>query len=240
MGLQRAKIRFVTPLMERPSAPREIEVKFNPNEYSIARNINYADVPIPGIANPVIQFVRGETQTLSLELYLDASDRVPDLAATAAATAAATTTAPGGAPGQTPVYRGLEAELAVLRLIVTIDSGLHAPPVIEFAWGNLAFRGVVASYTERFQMLDENGYALRARIALTLKQYVPPLIQAQALALRSPDRTKTRTVREGDRLDMIAVDEYGDSSRWSVIAAANKLARPRVLVPGAVLVIPPL
>jgi nucleoid-associated protein YgaU len=238
--LQHAKITFVTPLADRPGAPTEINVKFNPSEYSLVRNMNYAETPIPGLANPVIQFVRGETQTLSLELYLDGSDRVPDIAGTTAATAAATSTSAGGSTSPTAVYRGIEADLALLRLMVMIDASLHAPPIVEFAWGNLAFRGVVANYTEKFQMLDENGYALRARVTLSLKRYEPPLLQSRALSRQSPDRTKTRVVREGERLDAIAVDEYGDAGRWPVIAAANKLARPRVLVPGTVLLIPPL
>jgi nucleoid-associated protein YgaU len=111
---------------------------------------------------------------------------------------------------------------------------------VVFEWGNLNFRGVVATYSERFQMLDENGYALRARVTLMLKAYEPPLLQSRALARNSPDRTKTRIVRDGERLDAIAVDEYGDAALWHVIAAANRLSRPRVLATGTVLVIPPL
>jgi nucleoid-associated protein YgaU len=239
MGLTKAKITFITPLTNRASAPPSITVKFNPTEYSVVRNMNYADVAIPGLPTGVVQFVRGETQTLSLELYLDASDRVPDIAATTAANGAAELPAGGGVP-ETVAYRGIEADLVLLRLLVTIDSGLHAPPVVEFTWGNFAFRGVATSFTERFQMLDEAGYPLRARVTLTLKRYEPPLLQSRALRRESPDRTKTRVVREGERLDVIAVEEYGDAARWNVIAAANHLARPRVLVPGTVLIIPPL
>src|SRR5690606_15780061 len=113
-----------------------------------------------------------------------------------------------------------------------IDSGLHAPPVVEFNWGKLSFRGVVSSYQERFQLFDESGQALRARVTLTLKKYKPPELQARALARESPDRTKVRVVREGERLDTIAAEEYGDPIHWREIARANRLARPRVLTPG--------
>ena len=57
---------------------------------------------------------------------------------------------------------------------------------------------------------------------------------------RSPDRTKTRTVRAGDRYDLIAAEEYGDAAYWRVLAAANGDERPRLLAPGTVISIPPL
>ena len=43
----------------------EVAVKFNPTEYSISRNMSYAEVQVPGLETPLLQFVRGEAQTLS-------------------------------------------------------------------------------------------------------------------------------------------------------------------------------
>jgi hypothetical protein len=239
MGLEPAKIRILTPLRG-PNATDEIRVRFNPNEYSLVRNMNYAEATVPGLSNPVVQFVRGETQTLSLELYLDRSDRVAYAPRTTAAQASEGVGAAGGSTTQTSRFEGIEAELNLLRLLVTIDPDLHAPPIVEFTWGKLRFPGVVTSYTEKFQMFDENGHALRARVTLSLKRYESARVQARQLSLESPDRTKTRIVREGERLDVIAAEEYGDASRWPAIARANNLARPRLLTAGTVLVIPPL
>ncbi len=246
MGLEHATIKIVQTLagtgqtLYAPYASNGIPVRFNPNEYSLVRNMNYADVTIPGLDTSVVQFVRGETQTLALELFLDRSDRVGYTTPAAAGPGGSGATPPGGGmPSSTP-FAGIDTELQLLRLMVTIDSGLHAPPVIEFHWGKLTFRGVVASYTEKFQMFDEAGNALRARVTLSLKKYSPPLLQARATSPESPDRTKTRVVREGERIDVIAVEEYGDAAHWPVIARANQLARPRVLSPGSVLLIPPL
>ena len=247
MGLQPAKIKIVQTLsapgqqLYAPFMPDGIPVRFNPSEYTLASNVNYADVNIPGLATSVVQFVRGETQTLSLELYLDRSDRVaytqPAAAPSPTGQGAAAT---GGGTAPTAQFDGIDTELKLLRLMVTIDPGLHAPPVVEFTWGKLSFRGVVASYSERFTMFDEAGNALRARVTLMLKKYAPPVLQARATPRESPDRTKTRTVREGERIDVIAAEEYGDASQWPAIARANNLARPRMLVPGSLLVIPPL
>lgn len=248
MGLQYARLKIVQALTGPGQAlyaahhsEGGIRVQFNPAEYTLTRNQSYADVNIPGLETTLVQFVRGETQTLGLELYLDRSDRVAYAPPGApAAPGAEGATPPGGGVPSTTTFDGLETDLQLLRLLVAIDSGLHAPPVVEFTWGRLTFRGVVTQYSERFQMFDEAGNVLRARVTLSLKKYMPPILQARSISTESPDRTKTRVVREGERLDVIAVEEYGDAAHWPAIAHANRLARPRVLVPGTVLVIPPL
>jgi hypothetical protein len=202
-------------LQNRSKGTAPIDVKFNPSEYTLTRNMNYAEVQIPGLATPLLQFVRGEAQTLALELFLDASDRVTKSA-------------------------GIGGDLEKLRAFVEIDSDLHAPPVAEFKWGELAFQGVVTNYSEKFVMFDPEGNALRARITLQLKKFASAEEQLQTTKRHSPDRTKTRVVREGERIDVIAAEVYGDASLWPAIARANNLARPRILVPGTLLVIPAL
>jgi len=51
---------------------------------------------------------------------------------------------------------------------------------------------------------------------------------------------KTRTVHAGDRLDLIAWEEYGDATRWRLIAEANDITDPLHLPSGQVLAIPPI
>src|SRR3954462_9715723 len=48
-----------------------IPVMFNPEEYTVNRDINYAQTAIPGLSAPVLQFVNGNMQTLEMELFLD-------------------------------------------------------------------------------------------------------------------------------------------------------------------------
>ncbi len=185
---------------------------FNPTDYSISRGVNYAEIQVPGLQVPLLQFVRGESQTLQIELFLDGTD------------------------GRESVGE----HLANLRQFVTIDSHLHAPPLCEFSWGEITFQGVVTAFEEKFALFDESGDVLRARVTMTLKSYTPVEIQARQANRQSPDRTKTRVVREGERLDLIAADEYGDPTLWTVIARENNLARPRLLAAGTLLTIPPL
>lgn len=195
------------------SRRRVVPVMFNPTEYSITTNMSFADINVPGLRVPLIQFVRGEAQTLSAELFLDRTD--------------------------TGV--SLRDDLNALRSFVTIDNELHAPPVCRFKWGDVdQFDGVVTGFTERFLLFDESGNVLRARVTITLRSYQPANLQYRDIDLRSPDRTKTRVIRENERLDHIADEEYGDPGFWRVLATHNNIDSPRLLRAGDVLTVPPL
>src|SRR5947208_1066834 len=54
-----------------PKLPPRITVQFNPAEYTVSKGAQIAEIAIPGIDAPILQFVRGQTQTLSMELFFD-------------------------------------------------------------------------------------------------------------------------------------------------------------------------
>lgn len=206
---------------------REIPVLFNPTEYGIDRGSHFAELQVPGLEVPILQFVRGEGQTLTLELFLD---RTKD--------------------GET-----VEDKLQELRTFVTIDPDLHAPPVCLFSWGTVGsppakpqegegsakapgFEGVVTSLKERFTLFDEEGRVLRARVTLTLKAFKPADVQLTEIRRSSPDRTRVRVLREGETLTRLATEAYGDPALWRVIAEASGIDRPRFVRPGTVLRLP--
>jgi len=189
-----------------------IKVMFNPKELTVTTNMLYPEISVPGLKMPLQQFLRGEARTLAAELYLDQSNSGESLA----------------------------DELQKLRDFVTIDGELHAPPVCLFAWGDTSFTGVMVEFSEKFQMFDEAGHILRARVTVKLRSYEAATLQYTEINPQSPDRTKTRTARAGDRYDLIAFEEYGDAALWPRLAAANADERPRLLAPGRLIKIPPL
>lgn len=207
MGLVKARLTNISMANQEP-----VEVMFNPELLTLTTNMVYPDIAVPGLRNPLLQFIRGESRTLATELFLDQSDT--------------------GEP--------LNDRLDKLRAFVTIQSSLHAPPVCRFEWGHTSFDGVMSEFTEKFSLFDESGDVLRARVTVKLKAYEPAAQQLGKMKLESPDRTKSRTVRAGDRYDSIAAEEYGDAKYWRVLAEANGDERPRLLAPGTVLTIPPL
>ncbi|HMV66294.1 MAG TPA: LysM peptidoglycan-binding domain-containing protein [Myxococcota bacterium] len=200
-----------------------ITVMYNPSEYTLKRSVSYAEVAIPGLDQPVLQYVRGDSDVLSMELFLDSSDTPYDKASTAT----------------TPVVT-VKDKVTALEALTRIDGTTHAPPIVTFHWGDQSFRGVITSLQERFQLFDEAGRVLRARFSVEMKRFEVPDTLLQAANKKSPDRTHTWVVREGDRLTQIAQAHYGDASQWRFIAESNDIDRPRRLTPGAVLLLPAL
>src|SRR5260370_27913747 len=131
--------------------PTSVDVMFNPTDYGIDRGASYAELDVPGLDTPILQFIRGEAQTLSLALFLDGSD------------------------GRQPVTDALNKLLA----FVTLDRELHAPPIYLFQWGDQSFQGVVTSLKEKFSLFDSDGNVVRATVTLSLKSYVPVQVQVR-------------------------------------------------------------
>src|SRR5580658_4789039 len=100
----------------------KIPVMFNPTDYTVAQDINYAKAAIPGLSQPLLQFVNGNVPTLEMELFLDSSEAVQINGKTIAAAGSD--------------VRTLTSQITNL---MTIDSTTHAPPVVVFAWGSLSF-----------------------------------------------------------------------------------------------------
>jgi nucleoid-associated protein YgaU len=202
--------------------PARITLQFNPAEYTLGKGAQIAEIAIPGIDSPILQFIRGQNETLALELFFD-------------------TTQSG--MGEQGVQDVRELTRPVYQL-VKIQSSTHAPPRIRFVWGQgLSFRAIVESVQQKFTLFNPAGIPLRASLSVAFREYKTLEEQLQELNLQSSDHTKLRLVRRGDTLSSIAFEEYGDAAEWRRIAGdpANSRVltdplRPR---PGTELVIPP-
>jgi hypothetical protein len=209
MSLVKATITDVSRAQGDP-AQTVVTVLFNPTDVTVERASHYASMPVPGLSMPILQYIRGESDVLSLELFLDKTDLPGDIV----------------------------KDLAQLETFVQIDSSLHAPPVAEFSWGSTCFTGVVTSLRRKMTLFSEDGRVLRARVTLSLKSYKSAEVQLRDLKLSSADRTHVRVLREGETLAHIAYEVYGDPRMWRPIALANGIERPRFIDPGTPLVIP--
>src|SRR6266481_9614587 len=49
----------------------QITVQFNPTEYTLNKSAQIAEIAIPGIDSPILQFVRGQNEKLTLDLFFD-------------------------------------------------------------------------------------------------------------------------------------------------------------------------
>lgn len=210
-GSQRAKLVIESPAVN--PKDRVIEFRFNPTEYQLQKANNFAEIAIPGLETPPIQFVRGNSEKLTVELLADTSDTLKDVRV---------------------------EYVNKLRGLLNIRSESHAPPIVSFVWSTNEFRGVVESLNVTYTLFTPQGTPLRAKLSLTLKEYRPVEIQLKERPKTSPDLEKTWVVTRGETLSSIAAAVYRDPSAWRDIARANEIKDPRRLAPGLVLTLPRL
>jgi nucleoid-associated protein YgaU len=215
-----------------------IEVQFNPNEFGLGKAVQLAEIGIPGLDSPILQFVRGQNETVQIELFFDETDS-----------------------GTTGEVTSVTEQTNRFYDLVKVAGDEHAPPRCRFIWGEEfpgtilhegsegssgsigkrhAFDCVVESVQQRFTLFSPEGVPLRATVNLSLREYRTLSDQLQEINLRSADRTQMHTVQRGETLPQIAYQIYRDPAQWRVIAAWNQLLHPRDLTPGMVLELPPM
>jgi nucleoid-associated protein YgaU len=194
---------------------------FNPEEYTLQREVSYAQVAIPGLSAPLVQFVHGNQQTLQMELFLDTYEQHKD--------------------GDRVVNQAGEDVRKLTRKVtdlMAIDPALHAPPVVLFTWASLSFTCVVASVTQKFVMFLPSGVPVRARLEVKLAEFLNSELEAKEIKRETADYSKLHVVSQGETLSDVAARVYQDATRWRPIALRNGIDDPRKLTVGQRLLIP--
>lgn len=208
-SLVHAHLEIIAPKVPNPIIP----FKFNPTEYQLQKGNNFAEIAIPGLESPPIQFIRGASEKLTTDILVDTSDTLEDVRA---------------------------KYVDNLRGLMNLNRELHAPPILRFVWDTEIFRGVLESLNVTYLLFTPLGVPLRAKLSLALKEYRPIKIQLQGNPTASPNFDKTYVVQRGDTLSGIAFAVYRDASVWRDIARNNNIQDPRTLAPGTVLQLPSL
>lgn len=108
-----------------------------------------------------------------------------------------------------------------------------------FIWGKFQFEGVITSISQQFTMFSSKGYPVRAMLDVQIQQFRDNgMLPAQNPTSGGRGGERVWTVQQGETLQWIAYQEYGNPNRWRSIADANRLTSVRRLTPGTRLVIP--
>jgi hypothetical protein len=200
----------------------KIPVLFNPEEYTLNKDMNYAQAAVPGLSGPILQFVSGNMTTLEMELLVDSYEAYDE--------AGIKVTARSDVRALTDKIAGLMA----------INSDTHAPPLLMFSWGTLTFQCVLARVSQRFIMFLPDGTPVRARLNVTFNEYLDPEQEVKRLNLQTATYSKAHVVAQNETLSQIAAALYDDPRLWRPIAIFNGIADPRAIQPGQRLLVPAL
>jgi nucleoid-associated protein YgaU len=203
-----------------------IGVLFNPETYTVSKSVQLAEVPIPGLDAPVVQYVRGQNEKIAMDLFFDTTDL-----------------------GMIDPVTDVRTLTAAIYKLLKVDGELHAPPRVTLAWGlsgQLTSYGasispwlVLESLSEEFNLFSPGGVPVRAKLHVSFREAWTIEQQLQVTPRHSSDRTTLHRVVRGETLCHIAAAQYSDPTQWRPIADANNLSNPRLLRPGMILVIPP-
>ncbi|MFD0689864.1 CIS tube protein [Actinomadura fibrosa] len=207
-------------------------VMYNPEELKVEQGNVYAEVPIPGLDAPPVQYIRGKARTLSMELFFDTYESGEDVRAHTG-----------------PIVALLERGRQTM-----------APPVLLFSLGRVQFRCVMLDAGQRYTMFLRDGTPVRSTLSVRLQEHAdtegpqighglflgPPTVQALAGGGSGAPGTgapggadvTVHTTAVGDTLSSIAAAYLGDPGRWRRIADANRIKDPLDVPPGTQLVIP--
>jgi nucleoid-associated protein YgaU len=189
-----------------------VAVLFNPEAYTLSRDVNYARAAVPGLSAPILQFVNGNTPTLEMELFLDTFEANTDV----------------------------RQEARRITDLMEIDPDTHAPPILIFAWGSLTFQSVLARVVQQYVLFRSDGVPVRARLQVSFHGIRQPELDQKDIKRQTADYSHVHVVGDGETLAAVAVRVYRDPALWRPIAVVNDIETPAALTPGTLLLVPRL
>lgn len=191
---------------------KRIPFLFNPTTLIVKRAVDWNTQASPGKNAPSLTFGQGKSSTLTFDMMLDTTDT--------------------GADVSTYTNRLLD--------LMKVDTQRKRPPWVRFGWGKLnSYKHVVEDVTLTFMFFAADGTPLRAKAAVSLKQYMDETTQPlQNPTSGTRKRDRLHEVKPGETLDRISYQVYGDATAWRVIAERNRIMDPFRLPAGLRLVIP--
>ncbi|GHO83198.1 CIS tube protein [Dictyobacter formicarum] len=186
----------------------KITVMYNPEEFKLDQGNTFAEIGIPGLNAPPIQYVRGRSRTLTMDLFFDTYESQQDVR----------------------LYTG-----QIVNLLNTLPQ-TKAPPVLLFSMGRFNFECVLVDAGQRFTMFLRDGTPVRATLSVRFQEYVRIAITMQQGLFIGPPTL--HNITQGQTLSGLAADYLGDPGLWRLIAQANNIDDPFHIPPGTQLIIP--
>jgi hypothetical protein len=227
--LEKLKIEAYADAKRKPPAAKSMEVMFNPNTYKRTATIEYAGKNRRPIGSPSSEAKYAYTPPagITFEFIFDG-----------------TGAAFFGAEHLARLIRqkSVKEDIKTFEeLCLKTNGNIHEPNFLKVVWGNhLDFPSRLTALDISYELFDEGGDPLRAKLNATFTEDIPAETSAKAVPVNSPDLTHVRVVKSGDTLPLLCKEIYGSSRYYLKVAADNGLDDFRNLVPGQKLHFPPL
>lgn len=195
-----------------------VNCHFNPFEYTITKSNSYEEKAKNKSDVPHAEFKKAGAQKLKLSLIFDTYEDKGDVSE-------------------------VTTKLWKLMEVKTRPEGDETkkipPPHVAFEWKGFKFVSVITNMTQKFTLFDKNGTPVRAKVDITFLQDQDPGKHGnQNPTSGGGPIERVHKVIGGDRLDVIAAQVYGDSTKWRMIAERNGITNPFKLNVGTLLAIP--
>ncbi|HVS06195.1 MAG TPA: peptidase M23 [Candidatus Dormibacteraeota bacterium] len=214
-------MKMVKAKLEEVDGMEKLEFKFNPSEYSVQKTAQW-DAPKRSMstkAGAKPEFIGSGPQTVSLQIFFDDWE------------------APYG-----DVTKHVEKLFKWCQPSQksTARDNPH-PPLLRLIWGSnlhlAEHKFYLASVNAKYTMFGRTGNPLRATADISLKES-PDEPAAQNPTSGSIHARATHLISEGDTLQSIATNEYGNPNLWRGLATFNDIDDPLRLNIGSRILIP--
>ncbi|MFZ5842761.1 MAG: hypothetical protein ACOY3E_07635 [Pseudomonadota bacterium] len=194
----------------------EFTAYVNPNEITLAYEMEYDAGQGSGTTNSRMEFKKVKPGDMSLTFFIDGT----------------------GANG---VVVDVQTEVDKFQTVTGYNGNIHRPNYLKVVWGTLQVkRCILKSASIAYKMFKPNGVPLRAVITASFTDSVDDQTRVALAQDSSPDLTHVRQVKAGDNLPSLCYQIYGDPSLFRQVAEANGLDHFRELKAGSRIFFPPL
>ncbi len=187
-------------ILDGPNARDEIEVMFNPSDYSVVSTAQLDDKNKKDIT-----FKSVNIEDFTVKLIFDTYEKHKN------------------------VESGKDVRKLtenITRIMMPFKEGKKGkrPPVCLFSWGKFAYKGIISKIDQKFILFLPDGTPVREELTVIFKSVMTAEEYAKNMGLEAC--RKVWTVKSGDRLDLIADSELKDAFLWRKIADENQIEDP--------------
>jgi nucleoid-associated protein YgaU len=196
-------------------------VDFNPATFAITNKIEYKKTEAKGQDGGDPQFDKIPPLEFTIDFTIDGTGINP-------------------ASGHNRDY--VKNQIKELRNITgcNINGEIHRPNYLAVLWGTFYIECVLTALNITYNLFDRDGTPIRAKVNCGFLERIGAGKGGRKSRLESPDLTRFVTIKDGDRLPLLAKGKYGDPAYYIQLAKVNKLKNLRHLATGTQIVLPPM